>query len=68
VPAHETYLYVESNGSTAKLLDGAWSFVPTVEGVDSAKLTAALESYTTMLMKEQVAHSPALLGKYLELV
>lgn len=72
VCAADLYLYVPCSSKSADdLLTDAWSHVSrfaTGLGVQSDRLTAALDAYCRVLLTEQREHDPVLLGKYLEQV
>jgi hypothetical protein len=58
VPAYETHLFVKANGSTAKMLEDAWSCAPQVlDGIaDVSKVIPVLDSYCTSLLTTQSPH------------
>jgi hypothetical protein len=69
VPAYETHLFVKANGTTAKMLEDAWSCAPQVlEGIaDPDKVIPVLDSYCTSLLAEQSPHKRERLVNWLRL-
>jgi hypothetical protein len=69
VPAYETHLYVQANGTAEKMLEDAWSCAPQVlEGIaDSKTVVPVLTSYCVSLMKEQSPHRRDRLVNWLRL-
>jgi len=69
VPAYETHLYVQANGTAEKMLEDAWSCAPQVlEGIADCKtVVPVLTSYCVSLMKEQSPHRRDRLVNWLRL-
>lgn len=69
VPAYETHVYVQANGSTTHLLDDAWSCAPQIlEGIaDSETIVPVLDNYCRALFAEGSAHSRERLREWLTL-
>ena len=69
VPAYETHLYVQANGTSEKLLEDAWSCAPQVlDGIaDCSVVVPVLTSYCVSLMKEQSPHRRDRLVNWLRL-
>lgn len=69
-PSHETHLHVKANGSTQRILDGAWSCArPVLADLtdEPDKVIEALERYVVTLVNEQSPHSKQRLAGWLEL-
>lgn len=69
VPAYETHLYVSANGSSARLLEDAWSCAPQIlDGIaDPTVVVPLLNSYCQALIHASQPHERSRLRNWLSL-